>query len=119
MLVRFQIFFIMALSSSLACSKLPVQKHAKHPGMQEETHIVPARQLFTFCFDLERCPDQSEQGGVERDGAVAVERHVHANQTLQAGNQETFYFNINYPSSSHRLPLTRRHSFARTLQASR
>lgn len=40
----------------------------------------------TFCFDLECSPDQSEQGGVERDGAITVQRHVHANQALWTGS---------------------------------
>ena len=37
----------------------------------------------TFGFDLESSPDQSEKGGVEGDRAIAVQRHVHANQPLQ------------------------------------
>lgn len=37
----------------------------------------------TFCFDLERRPDQSEQSGVKGDGAVAVQGHVHPNQALR------------------------------------
>lgn len=37
----------------------------------------------TFGFDLESSPDQSKEGGIEGDRAVAVQRHVHANQPLQ------------------------------------
>lgn len=39
--------------------------------------------LCTLGFDLESSSDQSKQGGIEGDGAIAVERHVHTNQTLQ------------------------------------
>lgn len=39
----------------------------------------------TFCFDLERRPDQREESGVKGDGSVAVQRHVHPNQALQTG----------------------------------
>lgn len=42
--------------------------------------------LCTFCFDLECSPDQSKQSGIEGDGAIAVERHVHANQALRTGS---------------------------------
>lgn len=56
----------------------------------------------TFCFDLECSSDQSEQGCIEGDGAVAVEGHVHANQSLRTrctksfgpkkGINKTFFF---------------------------
>ncbi len=45
--------------------------------------------LCTFCFDLEGSPDQSKQGGIEGDGAITVERHVHADQALQTGSSGT------------------------------
>lgn len=37
---------------------------------------------FTFCFDLKSSSDQGKQSGIKGDSAIAVERHVHTNQTL-------------------------------------
>lgn len=49
------------------------------------TRKRPAKECdaATFRFDLEGRAHQSEQGGVEHDGAVAVEGHVHGDQPLQ------------------------------------
>lgn len=55
-----------------------------------EPQVLQVWMFCTFCFDLECCPDQSEQSGIEGDGAVAVERHVHANQALWTGSQRKF-----------------------------
>ncbi len=45
--------------------------------------------LCTLCFNLEGSPDQSKQGGIEGDGAITVERHVHADQALQTQGSGT------------------------------
>lgn len=46
--------------------------------------------VCTFCFDLECSPDQSKQGGIKGNGAITVERHVHANQALWTTSGESF-----------------------------
>jgi len=40
-------------------------------------------QVITVSFDMERSADKCEQRRVEHDSAVAIERHVHRDQSLQ------------------------------------
>ena len=37
----------------------------------------------SFCEDVERCANKSKEGGVEVDGAVSVQGHVHGDKTLE------------------------------------
>lgn len=90
MLVLFQIFLMTARSSSLACSRLPAAqvgaaRVTPQPSAAARDRERSAKECDadTFRFDLEGRAHQGEQGGVEHDGAVAVEWHVHGNQPLQ------------------------------------
>lgn len=38
---------------------------------------------LTFRFDPQGCPDQGKQGGIEHDGPIAVQRHVHGDKALE------------------------------------
>lgn len=92
-----------ARSSSLACSRLPAapgrggghSEVARPPGprggtrRRTSTGSIRAKECDsdTFRFDLEGRAHQGEQGGVEHDGAVAVEGHVHGDQPLQEGRE--------------------------------
>ena len=86
MLVRFQMDLMMALSSSLACSKLPCRGKTRGTPLVWVRHsddfmgcfLSSSSEMCTFCFDLEGGSDQSEQGGVEGDRSVTVQGHVHA-----------------------------------------
>lgn len=42
---------------------------------------------LTFRLDSEGRTDQGEEGGVESDSAIAVQRHVHAHQALREQRQ--------------------------------
>ena len=69
--------------------------------------LLPQLEQLTFCFDVERRSTESEERGVEHDGAVAVERHVHRHQTLQqhhppystAASQRTSCNNTTHPTA--------------------
>ena len=37
----------------------------------------------SFCEDVERCANKGKEGGVEVDGAVSVQGHVHGDKTLE------------------------------------
>lgn len=41
---------------------------------------------LTFRLDPQGCPDQGKQCGVEHDGSVAVQGHVHGDQPLGRGH---------------------------------
>ena len=45
---------------------------------------------LTFGFDLQRGPHQREEGGVEGDRPVGVQRHVHGDQPLRGEEGESF-----------------------------
>lgn len=68
-----------------ALQALPEQPHERAQG--ESPPAVPWKQTrapCTFCLDLEGCPHQRKEGCIEGDGAVAVQGHVHAHQTLRS-----------------------------------
>lgn len=69
---------------SLASGGMVCNPHPAPQGRSLVRLLRQTRSLLTFCLDLEGCPHQSKEGGVEGDGAVAVEGHVHAHQALHS-----------------------------------
>ena len=50
--------------------------------LDHRTQLLVGLVDVALCLDLQGGSNQGEQGGVEHDGAIAVEGHVHADQSL-------------------------------------
>lgn len=62
--------------------RVAARKHAREEEVPPCSPTSSHWQALTFCFDLERCAHQGKERGIEGDGAITVQGHVHAHQAL-------------------------------------
>lgn len=88
--ILFQIFLMIALSSSFSCSGIPnegPQWAERYHLHSQQIHLQHQHRLLyvshTVGFNLEGGANQRKESSVEGDHSITVQRHVHGHQTLE------------------------------------
>jgi len=90
MLVRFQMDLIMALSSSLACSKLPVQKNPEHISESESETLI----FYVFAhkeFDLAAGVYTLDRQTKQQQSKTINSQHIGSNKSVHEGQWGSDY----------------------------
>lgn len=69
----------------------------------EDLCILAVSKLLTFCLDPQCCSDQCKESGIEHDGPIAVQWHVHGDKALW-GEEKRDNNHTATPGLRHALP---------------